>query len=419
MKKTNTLLTLCLALATISVTAQDEAFIYGKIYMSDNRSYEGPIRWGKEEVLWTDVFNASKIENKNLRYLSNDERDALDRNRRWNGEFTSISPLRWIGIGTNRDRYYESEYDYKHQFGCQFGEIKTMRLLSRKRVEVELQSGLIVEVDGNGYNDIGTDLKIMDKELGEMSIDWDRIDKVEFKSTPSKIAQKFGEPLYGTVESFKGTFTGFIQWDHDERVNSDKLDGDSEDGKVHIMFENIATIEGHMSRSKVVLKSGRELELRGSNDVNGDNRGIIITDETGMIVDVSWDEFSKLTLKSPPASGVKYENFKSQKELSATVKTSDGKSLSGKVILDLDEQYNFELFQGKSDGVEYIIPLRNIKQILVQRGREADVVLNNGKKLTLSNSQDVGEMNHGLLVFTDDKNPVYVAWENVQEIQLK
>ncbi len=38
--------------------------------MIDNKSYEGPIRWGKEEVYWNDIFNAAKSKNQNLRYLS-------------------------------------------------------------------------------------------------------------------------------------------------------------------------------------------------------------------------------------------------------------------------------------------------------------------------------------------------------------
>lgn len=407
-----------LAASSYSASAQDEGFIYGKIYMDDNRSYEGPIRWGKEEVYWVDVFNAGKEENDFIHYLSHDERDRLDERRSWhNGNFSASSTLRWIGIGSTHERYYEK--DFTHQFSCQFGEIKSIRLISSKRVEVELQSGIKTIVNGEGYNDIGADLRIIDKEIGEMEVDWHRIERIEFKSTPSHIPQKFGEPLYGTVETFQGKFTGYIQWDHDERLSTDKLDGESEDGKVAIMFDKIASLEPHFSRCKVVLKSGRELELRGSNDVNSENRGIIITDEKGTMIDVPWDEFKKLTftpISSAPA--VKYEKFKTQKELKATVITRDGKTLSGKMILDLDEEYDFELYQGKADEIEFAVPLRNIKRIVPNSGDGAEVFLVSGEKLSLAESQDVGELNQGVLIFAGKDNPTYVSWEDVKEIQL-
>src|SRR5882757_5176462 len=57
--------------------AQDEHFLYGRITMTDSKVYEGPIRWGKEEVYWNDIFNASKPRNQNLRHLTSDERDNL------------------------------------------------------------------------------------------------------------------------------------------------------------------------------------------------------------------------------------------------------------------------------------------------------------------------------------------------------
>lgn len=420
MKKIYSLLsTVCIMLVAFTASAQDQGFIYGKIYMDDNRTYEGAIRWGKEEVYWVDVFNASKKENDFIHYLSEDEREKLDEQHAWeNGNVFSSNGLRWLGIGSTSERSYEA--DYTHQFSCQFGEIKSIRLVSSKRAEIELQSGIKVKVDGEGYNDLGTDLKIIDKEIGDIEVSWNRIERIEFKSTPSNLTQKFGEPLYGTLETFQGTFTGYIQWDHDERLLTDKLDGDSEDGKVAITFDKITTLEPHMSRCEVTLKSGRTLELRGSNDVNSENRGIIVTNETGTIIDVPWSECKKLTLKPvSSAPAVKYESFSSQKELKATVLTQSGKKVTGKLVFDLDEEYDFELFQGKSDEVNYAVPLRNIKRITVINGSRTQLSLANGKELMLEDSQDTGKLNQGLLVFESKDRPVYISWEDVKEIELQ
>src|SRR4051812_44820018 len=178
---------LLMVATSLTTTAQDEAFIYGKIFTSDGRSYEGPIRWGKEEVYWIDVFNGSKDGNENLRHLTHEQRDRLDdQRRRGHHDYISSSNWRWISWTDHED-----DNDFTHQFSCQFGEIKTIRMMRRNLVEVELQSGIKFDVNGQGYNDIGEDVRIIDHEIGEMQIDWHDIDRVEFKATPSKLAQKF------------------------------------------------------------------------------------------------------------------------------------------------------------------------------------------------------------------------------------
>src|SRR6185436_2139370 len=171
---------------------------------------------------------------------------------------------------------------------------------------------------------------------------------------------------------------------------TDKLDGDAEDGDVAILFDKIKSIERHLSRSRVVLKSGRELELHGSNDVNSENRGIIVTDETGTMVDIPWEEFQKVTFTAVPAKPIaRYNDFQLPKEITATVTTVYNKTLKGRTVLDLDEEFDFELFQGKEGDIEYHIPVRNIQKISVIHGHKAELFLKNGKKLSLDESQDV------------------------------
>src|SRR5687768_14008616 len=78
MKIQHYLLSLLILVVPSFLLAQDEGFIYGKVYTEDGRTYEGPIRWGKEEVYWVDMFNAAKERNENLKHLSASERDDLD-----------------------------------------------------------------------------------------------------------------------------------------------------------------------------------------------------------------------------------------------------------------------------------------------------------------------------------------------------
>lgn len=408
---------LLLCLCSLTLTAQDESFIYGKVTTIDNKVYEGPIRWGKEEVYWVDLFNAGKERNENLRYLSSREREALDdRQNNW-GEWNGSYWKKWINYESD-DRYNN---DYTHQFACQFGEIKSLMPSGRKYVDIEMQNGDKYTLKGEGYNDVGTEIRIMDPEMGEMDMSWSRISKIEFMKTPKSLKEKFGKPLYGTVEAFGEKFTGYIQWDHDERLSTDKLDGDAEDGNVSIEMGKIQSIERKGSRSFVVLKSGRELRMDGSNDVSSGHRGVIIMNKELVAVDVPWNEFDKVTFSEPPAGALPgYEYFSKQHTLTGTVITRDGQTLNGKIVFDLDEEYDYELLQGKRGDYEYVVPFRNVGKLTPFSEYRCELELKNGQKLTLDDAQDVNDRNQGVLVFASAKaDPTYVPWEDVKSIAFK
>ena len=76
-----------------------------------------------------------------------------------------------------------------------------------------------------------------------------------------------------------GAGGGLTGWDLDEVVGTDVLDGRA-DGEDHeILFEDIEAIEWESDRSaRVVLRSGEAMELRGTNDVDRENRGIEVYD---------------------------------------------------------------------------------------------------------------------------------------------
>lgn len=401
--------------------SQDEGHIYGKITLDDGKTYEGAIRWGKEEIYWNDIFNASKERNNFLKYLSSDEveelRERLYRydNDGWGSWDDRV--FNWVSNRNDGNYYRYDKKEFVHQFACQFGDIKAIYPTGSRWVELELRDGTKVELDGEGYNDIGTKVQVADKELGEIDLYWNRIEKVEFMNTPSKLAVKFGEPLYGTVEAFGNKYTGYIQWDKDERVTTDKLDGDSEDGKMSIEFGKIKSIERRGSRSIVTLKSGREFTMTGSNDVSEGHRGIIVMNKDFVAVELPWDECYKVDFEEKPgAAVVTYNQFKPSKQLNAKVTTADGKTVSGRIVYDLDEEFDHELLQGKAGDIEFVTAFRDVKKITAQEHR-ATIELRNGKTIKLDEAQDVGERNHGLLVFSDANTASYVPWEDVREIE--
>ncbi|NOS93898.1 MAG: hypothetical protein HOP30_18430 [Cyclobacteriaceae bacterium] len=412
---TKTCVLMLTTLVVFNANAQDEGFIYGKVYTIDNKVYEGPIRWGKEEVYWTDIFNAGKERNQNLRYLSSRDRDKLDdRQSTWDN-WNNGNWYRWFSNWGDKRNDYDN--DYEHQFACQFGEIKSITPSGRKYVDLEMQNGDKVSLKGEGYNDVGGEIRIMDPEMGDLDMDWGRIRKIEFMKTPKTLSNRFGTPLYGKVEAFGETFTGYIQWDHDERLSTDKLDGDADDGNISLEFSKIVSIERRGGRSIVKLKSGRELTMEGSNDVDNGNRGVIIMNKDMIAVDVPWREFDKVTFSEPSGSLASYDLFATQKQLSGSVVTKDGKSLTGKIVFDLDEESTYELLQGKQGDFEVITPFRDVKRVEPISDHRCSIELKSGKKITLEDAQDVNDRNQGVLVFANAKSdPVYVLWEDVKSI---
>jgi len=402
--------------ASFSLVAQDSGFIYGKVTTEDGDVYEGPLRWGKEEVYWTDMLNASKDENRNLDYLSNRERESLeDRyySTRYGNGVMRLMNVSWDFNDNDRDN------DFVHEFSCEFGNIKSLNIRSRSRVDVELRDGTEIEIDGDGYNDIGAKIRVLDRDLGLVSLSWSRIEEIEFMETPNRLEERFGEPLYGTVESDLGRFTGFVQWDHDERVGTDVLDGDTRDGDVSIPFSKIESIERDGYSSSIVkLKSGRELDLRGSNDVNDDNKGIIVTVAGLGRVDLEWEDFDKVTFEKAPNSGLDYASFSSTEKIKGRVEVDNGDVHQGEIVYDLDEEYTFEVLNGADNDSKYIIPFRYVKSIEPRSSDRASVVLKNGDTIGLEDAQDVSERNQGVLVKTSSDR-VYIPWDRVRKVTLQ
>lgn len=385
-----------LAFAVETQAQSHEGFIYGKVYTNRN-SYTGPIRWGKEEVLWTDLFNAAKTDKSFDKLVPEKKSDSWG-DYDWN--FSSI----WENSTT-------------HQFTCQFGNMKEMVILNDDDVLIRLKNGGEIRVEDDG-NDIGESIQVMDPELGIINVDWDNIDRIEFMPTPSKLNQVFGTPLYGTVEGVrKEKYTGFIIWDNDERLSVDKLDGDTEDGDVSVPFGEIVSIERRGGGSYVITKSGRELRLTGSNDVDDDNRGIFVVSPEIGVIKFSWESFRKLTLAAPKNTGPSYNDFGMPNILKGTVSRLDGSDVSGQIVFDIDETIDFEIIEGVENDIEYLLPLKNVKSITPKNYEYSQVELVSGQSLLLGDGRDVSGRNAGVLVFEKGKkDPVYIAWRRVNQI---
>lgn len=400
--------TIGLLLPNSSKAQNDQGFIYGKVYTIGGDTYEGQIRWGTEEAFWFDFFNATKPKNKYLGYLSRQEMDELER---YNGNWAERWAERVFSFSERGSRF-------GHTFVCQFGDIKSLSVRGRNRVMLELRNGQEFKLN-DGSNDVGARIRVLDSELGEIAIRWDRLDKVEFMDTPKRLNARMGNPIYGTVYTREGEISGYIQWDHDERLGTDVLDGETRDDDLEIPFRNIQSIEKSGRGVELITKSGKELFLWGSNDVDRDNRGIIVnTPGTGR-VDIPWREFDKVVFKEAEEAIPTYSDYEKSSSLSGTVLSVDGKSYTGKIVFDLDETYDFELLNGENDDIEYLIPFKAVKKVRPKNYYFSEVELRNGETLLIGDSQDLSDKNYGILVFESEDNYKYIPWTDVEEISFK
>ena len=380
------------------------SFIYGTVKTVDN-SYQGYMRWGGEEAFWFEYFNAAKEDNDYYRKIVEKKGDT--RTSWYDIEDWSIASI-WDNkrSGVNKE------------FSCQFGEISKIDVRDPERAIVHLKNGIEIEVNGSGYNDIGSSVELIDEEIGKLKIKWSRIREIVFEDGTNSDGITFGDVLYAKVQTArKGTMTGYLQWDQDERVSEDMLDGDSRHGDVSIAFSKIAQIRKEGNGSVVTLKSGRDLFLTDSNDVNSENRGIILfIDGTGE-VEIPWRSFVSADFITPDQKLVAFGDYTAPKGIQGIVYLHDNSSVTGKIIYDVDEVWELETLEAKDDNITYRIPFRNIKEIKPKNFDYSLVTLKSGESLLLGGRSDVSDANDGVLIFSQgDQEPRHIPWEKISEI---
>ena len=387
-----------------SAATDNKGFIYGHVTTESGNDYVGFLRWGNEETFWDDLFHSAKTENPYTEYVDEDQRPEDER---------SESRIRIFNYSV---KFGSKNWPVDHVFIARFGDIDRIEPQGGEGALVIMRNGEQYEVEGYA-NDVGGKIQVDDKDMGRIVLRWDRIETIDFMAAPSG-ADPGAWRLHGKVESDAGDFEGFIQWDKQECLNIDKLDGDTEDGDVSLDMGNIRTIERRgSSRSIVTLKDGREMRLRGSNDVNDENRGIMVEDQRFGRVTVSWDAFDQITFSDAGKSGKGYDEYRPLGRLSGTVTTSEGAELRGEIVFDMDEAEAWEMLNGSYRDVEFDIPFANIRSITPEGHDEAEIVLRSGETLILEDSQDVTDRNDGVLVFTrGGDEPEYVTWESIANI---
>jgi hypothetical protein len=399
----------CLALAG-ALAADNSGRIYARITTVEGDRFEGLLRWDKNEGSWVDILNGSKDLERE------DERERRYGDRRDSRRETKYK-LFGITISGDDDNIYWST---TAQSGIRFGHIKSMQIIDDDRVRLLLKSGREVEMF-NGSTDIGTSIReiiIEDVREGEVEFSWEDIDRIDLMEAKTNEPSRFGKRLYGTVTTRRGDdYTGYLCWDVDELFTRDVIDGEERGRNRKIPFEKIDVIERYSSKGAIIrFGDGEEVVLRGTNDVNDDNRGIIVCDPAFGQVVIPWDEFDHVKFTDAPRQ-VPYSAFDGGRPLSGTVYTEDGQQYTGTILWDDDEAYTWELLDGEFRGLEFDLEFGLIKEIVKKSYRAAIVTVSDGREFELRGSNDVDEDNKGIFVYQTDGDEIAIDWEDFERVE--
>ncbi|MCK4428466.1 MAG: hypothetical protein KAW16_08295 [candidate division Zixibacteria bacterium] len=405
MKKIN-LITIFLATLFILLSASliyaEQGRICGVIHTRDGDTFEGPIRWDKNEAFWDDILDATK------------EREGRHSEGRRRERHIEI-----FGIRINWD---EDREESRASSGIKFGHIRSLERRSRNRAILHLKSGERIMLYGDG-SDLGSGIReilIDDPAEGEVFLDWDDLDEIEFKECEK--AGKQERRLYGQVETRNGeTFKGFITWDMDELFCSDILDGEEKGRTRKIPFGKIKAIERRSRNSAwVYLKNGDQMKLSGTNDVNSGNRGIVVKDPYFGRVTIEWEDFDRCDFLEGEEKYLKnYDEFDGGHPLYGIVYDEDGESYEGYIRWDDDETESWELLDGEYRGLEVDVEFSQIESIERKSSNGAKVTLKNGNSFKLEDSNDVNDENKGIFITTKDGKEIELDWYDFEKVIFK
>jgi hypothetical protein len=383
---------------THPAAATQQGFLYGRITTVDGATYEGRLRWGEkgdQEAFWGDFFNGTRRENP---WVAHVPPERLPKESR---------PVKILGIKVTQK---ESPIPVNRQFVTPFAEIARIEARGRD-VWVTLKNGTTFDLDRLGASDFDDGVRVWDGKRGVLDFNSLGIRSIELLPTPPLSDAPYR--LHGTVRTRRGDFTGFIQWNREECVGTDELDGYTGEKALSLRFDTLRSIARRSPDSSLVtLLDGREIVLSGTSEAGRGNQGIYVDDRRYGRVLISWDVFERVDF-SPSGSGPAYGDFPPGRPLTGSVTTRDGRRLAGRLVYDLDESETIDTLDASSQGVDYTLPFGLIASILPS-GR---VTLHSGEELRLESTGDLREGNAGLLIFMDGRQrPEYVSWTDVEKI---
>lgn len=251
---------------------------------------------GEFELVWDDIDRIEFIEGRTMESSFGERLYGTLKTRRGD-EFTGF--ICWDVDEIFAEDELDGE-DRGRKRSIEFGLISAIERYSSSGATVYLKNGSDVLLrETNDVDEGNRGIIVSDLAFGQVIVKWDEFDRVDFTTNNPEVRYRDFEPtdkIYGTVYTENGaSYTGEIVWDRDEEHTWEILDGEYHDIEFDIEFGLISEIKKRNYRSaEVTVSDGRTFRLRGSNDVDEDNKGIYIRTNEGDWVEVDWYDFERV-----------------------------------------------------------------------------------------------------------------------------
>jgi len=387
--------------------------MWGRVQTVSGRVYEGFIRWDRNEGAWADLLNgykdAAPLVYQDWWELAHPEDRHRDR----------VIEIAGYRITWDDD---QPAFTTRHESGVRFGHIRSLTPLGDDTARVELRSGRELTLTG-GATDLGTELReilVTDEGGRTAQLGWESLQRLDLMAPPQGVMSE-GQRLHGTVVIREGPrFTGFLSWDSNEAFSTDTLGafGSRLRGR-EIVFGGIASIQARDDGPRVTLVDGSELELGETAETAWGRPTLQISDPGLGMASVEWRDVEEVRFH-PPESPAGLEAFDGGRRLRGTVVTADSTELTGWIRWDADEEFTWEILDGRDGDVDLDIEFgcvasiertQNVSVTVSVGGRGADVqrdrregvlvTLRDGRTFTLEGSNDVDEGNEGVFVLEE------------------
>jgi hypothetical protein len=209
-----------------------------------------------------------------------------------------------------------------------------------------------------------------------------------------------------------------VAWSLDESLTADELDGEGPDGEMmEIAFGDVTRIARESRRSaRVGLRSGEQLVLEDTNDVGSDIPGIEITDPSFGRIVVEWDAFVSLDFHPRTEPLVDRAAFGGGAPLRGTVHALDGRSASGLIRWDNDEEHTWDTLEARRGDVDVTIELGLVRSI-ERVGPSSRVTLRDGRVFDAHGTDDLGDLgeaNRGIFVTPESGATTLIRWRDLK-----
>jgi hypothetical protein len=253
---------------------------------------------------------------------------------------------------------------------------------------------------------------------GVVQLAWSEVRSVELMAAPDAVSPASAR-IHGTLRDRAGnSYTGDISWAGSPAHASDLFVEPGPEGS-GVPFSSIAVVERTgRSSARITLTSGEILDVGGANAPRFGGRTVRVLDPTLGQVQMPWNDVAELRLHAPATLRAR-DAFTGGQRLRGVVATQSGERLTGWVRWDNDEEYGWELLNGRDGNRAFAIELSHVREIQRRSSRSADVTLHDGRTFDLDGSNDVSFANKGLVVERDDGTKRFVDWMSFQQVSFE